>query len=96
LRAVDADKIEGENADETGSRTPLVSIWVQVSVYFLLAIGEIFGFVTAFEYAYTKAPKEMKAVVMGFSQFMARFASILGMAISPAAKDLNMVIVYGF
>jgi len=72
-----------------------VLIWVHIPVYFLLAIGEIFGFVTAFEYAYTEAPKEMKAVVMAFSQLTAGLASVLGMAISPAAKDPNMVIMYG-
>lgn len=72
-----------------------ISIWVQTPIYFLLAIGEIFGFVTAFEYAYSKAPQEMKAVVMAFSQLTAGLASVLGMAISPAAKDPNMVIVYG-
>jgi POT family proton-dependent oligopeptide transporter len=64
-------------------------------VYFLLAIGEILGFVTAFEYAYSEAPKDMKAVVMAFSQLTAGLASVLGMAVSPAAKDPNMVIMYG-
>jgi POT family proton-dependent oligopeptide transporter len=83
-------------ADSASGKNPsTVSIWIQVPVYFCLAIGEIFGFVTAFEYAYTKAPKEMKAVVMAFSQLTAGLASILGMAISPAAKDPNMVIMYG-
>jgi POT family proton-dependent oligopeptide transporter len=71
-----------------------ISIWVQVPVYFLLAIGEILGFVTAFEYAYSKAPKDMKAVVMAFSQLTAGLASVLGMAVSPAAKDPNMVVMY--
>lgn len=71
-----------------------ISIWAQIPVYFLLAIGEIFGFVTAFEYAYSKAPQDMKAVVMAFSQLTAGIASILGMAISPAAKDPNMVVMY--
>lgn len=81
---------------ENGSRKPNnISIWVQIPVYFLLAIGEIFGFVTAFEYAYSKAPKEMKAVVMAFSQLTAGLASVLGMAISPVAKDPNMVVMYG-
>jgi POT family proton-dependent oligopeptide transporter len=82
-------------ASANGKHSNRVSIWVQVPVYFLLAIGEIFGFVTAFEYAYTRAPKEMKAVVMAFSQLTAGLASVLGMAISPAAKDPNMVIMYG-
>ncbi|KAF2867717.1 major facilitator superfamily domain-containing protein [Massariosphaeria phaeospora] len=83
-------------AGSAGGKEPnRVSIWVQIPVYFLLAIGEILGFVTAFEYAYSKAPKEMKAVVMAFSQLTAGLASVLGMAISPAAKDPNMVIMYG-
>jgi POT family proton-dependent oligopeptide transporter len=72
-----------------------ISIWVQIPVYFLLAVGEIFGFVTAFEYAYSKAPKGMKAVVMAFSQLTAGLASVLGMAISPVANDPNMVVMYG-
>ena len=72
-----------------------MSIGVHIPVYFLLAVGEVFGFVTAFEYAYSKAPRDMKAVVMAFSQLTAGLASALGMAISPAAKDPNMVIMYG-
>ncbi|PSN66240.1 MFS general substrate transporter [Corynespora cassiicola Philippines] len=82
------------SASINGKEPNHVSIWVQIPVYFLLAIGEIFGFVTAFEYAYSKAPKEMKAVVMAFSQLTAGLASVIGMAISPAAKDPNMVIMY--
>ncbi|KAH7132588.1 major facilitator superfamily domain-containing protein [Dendryphion nanum] len=81
-------------ASQNGTLPNRISIWVQLPVYFLLAIGEIFGFVTAFEYAYSKAPKEMKAVVMAFSQLTAGLASVLGMAISPAAKDPNMVVMY--
>ncbi|KAF2000909.1 MFS general substrate transporter [Amniculicola lignicola CBS 123094] len=82
-------------ASSTGGKQPnMVSVWLQIPVYFLLAIGEIFGFVTAFEYAYAKAPQEMKSVVMAFSQLTAGFASGVGMAISPAAKDPNMVIMY--
>lgn len=81
-------------ASQNGRLPNRISIWVQLPVYFLLAIGEIFGFVTAFEYAYSNAPKEMKAVVMAFSQLTAGLASVLGMAISPAAKDPNMVVMY--
>jgi len=71
-----------------------VSVWVQMPVYVLLAIAEIFGFVTAFEYAYAKSPKNMKTVVQAMTQLTAGLASVLGMAISPAAKDPNMVILY--
>lgn len=71
-----------------------VNIWIQLPVYFLLAIGEIFGFVTAFEYAYNKAPQDMKSVVQATTQLTAALASVLGMALSPTAKDPNMVIFY--
>jgi proton-dependent oligopeptide transporter, POT family len=78
-----------------GGRVPNdVNVWVQMPVYVLLAIGEIFGFVTAFEYAYGKSPKNMKTVVQALTQLTAGLASVLGMAISPAAKDPNMVIFY--
>ena len=75
-------------------RVPEISVWAQLPVYFLLAIAEILGFVTAFEYSYSKAPRDMKAVVQALTQLTACLASLLGMAISPAAKDPNMVIMY--
>lgn len=81
--------------ESEGGRQPNnVSVWVQLPVYILLAIAEILGFVTAFEYAYSKAPREMKTVVQALTQLTAGVASLLGMAISPASKDPNMVIVY--
>ena len=81
--------------ESAGGKIPNdVNVWVQMPVYVLLAIGEIFGFVTAFEYAYGKAPKDMKTVVQALTQLTACLASVLGMAISPAAKDPNMVIFY--
>ncbi|KEZ41454.1 hypothetical protein SAPIO_CDS7590 [Scedosporium apiospermum] len=81
--------------ESEGGKIPnSVNVWAQMPVYIFLAIGEIFGFVTAFEYAYGKAPKDMKTVVQALTQLTACFASVLGMAISPAAKVPNMVIFY--
>ena len=80
--------------ESQGTEPNDVSVWVQLPVYILLAIGEILGFVTAFEYAYSKAPKEMKTVVQALTQLTAGVASLLGMAISPTSKDPNMVIIY--
>ncbi|KAK4174684.1 putative peptide transporter [Triangularia setosa] len=81
--------------ESEGGRQPNnVSVWVQLPVYILLAIAEILGFVTAFEYAYSKAPREMKTVVQALTQLTAGVASLLGMAISPVSRDPNMVIVY--
>lgn len=71
-----------------------VNVWVQLPVYALMAIGEIFTYVTAFEYVYNKSPKDIKTVVQALTQLTACIASVLGMAISPVAKDPNMVIFY--
>ncbi|KAK2751173.1 peptide transporter ptr2 [Myotisia sp. PD_48] len=71
-----------------------VNVWLQVPLYFLLAVAEIFGFVTAFEYAYSKSPAGMKTIIQALTQLVACLASALGMAISPAARDPHMVIMY--
>ncbi|KAK3332275.1 POT family-domain-containing protein [Cercophora scortea] len=71
-----------------------VSVWVQMPVYVLIAVAEILGFVTAFEYAYNHAPADMKTVVQALAQLTAGLASALSMAISPAAQDPHLVVMY--
>jgi POT family proton-dependent oligopeptide transporter len=78
-----------------GSTVPnQVNVWIQLPVYALMAVGEILTYVTAFEYVYNKSPKDIKTVVQALTQLTACVASVLGMAISPVAKDPNMVIFY--
>lgn len=71
-----------------------VSVWVQTPVYFILAIAEILGFATLSEIAYSKAPKSMKTMVQAVTQLTAGLASVIGIALSPAAKDPNLVFMY--
>ncbi|KAI1880373.1 hypothetical protein JX265_001994 [Neoarthrinium moseri] len=71
-----------------------INVWIQTPVYFILAAAEIFGFVTASEYSYRKAPRDMKSIIQAFVQLTAAFGSALGMAISPVAKDPYLVIMY--
>ena len=71
-----------------------INVWVQTPVYFILAVGEIFGFVTASEYAYSKAPPDMKTIVQAFVQLTACVGSALGMALSPVAKDPEVLVMY--
>ena len=71
-----------------------ISVWVQIPVYFILAVGEILGFVTASEYAYSKAPQAMKTIVQAFVQLTACVGSALGMALSPVAKDPDVLVMY--
>ncbi|KAL8980140.1 MAG: hypothetical protein Q9205_004699, partial [Flavoplaca limonia] len=71
-----------------------INVWVQIPVYFILAVGEIFGFVTASEYAYSKAPPDMKTIVQALVQLTACVGSALGMALSPVAKDPEVLVMY--
>ena len=71
-----------------------INVWIQVPVYFVLAVGEILGFVTASEYAYSKAPQDMKTIVQAFVQLTACAGSAIGMALSPLAKDPDILFMY--
>ncbi|KAF2112768.1 POT family-domain-containing protein, partial [Lophiotrema nucula] len=71
-----------------------VNVWVQAPVYVLLALGEIFGLVTALEYSYEHSPKDMKAVIQAISLLIAGLGSSCAMALTPVAKDPHLMILY--
>ncbi|KAK9491068.1 POT family-domain-containing protein [Lipomyces doorenjongii] len=71
-----------------------VHVAIQTPAYFFIAMSEIFASITGLEYAYTKAPTSMKSFVMSMYLLMNAFGSALGIAISPTAKDPDMVWTY--
>lgn len=72
-----------------------LSVWIQTPVCFILALAEILGFATISEIAYLKAPKSMKAMVQAVTQVTAGLASVMGIALSPAAKNPYLVVMFG-
>jgi POT family proton-dependent oligopeptide transporter len=72
-----------------------VNVFLQTPIYVAMAFSELLALTTSYEYAYSKAPARMKSCVQAVSVFMAGVGSALGMAVSPVAKDPNMVIMYG-
>jgi proton-dependent oligopeptide transporter, POT family len=42
-----------------------INVWVQAGSYILIGLAEIFASITGLEYAYTKAPANMKSLVFG-------------------------------
>jgi len=60
-----------------------INVWVVSGPYILVGIGEIFASITSLEYAFTKAPKRMKSVVVAFSQFQTAISAALNEALTP-------------
>jgi len=58
-----------------------INVWVVSGPYILVGLAEIFASITSLEYAFTKAPKRMKSVVMAFSQFQTALSSALNFAL---------------
>lgn len=84
----------GSRSSSPPPRPNAVNVWLQLPVYVALAVAEIFGLVTASEYAYGKAPRGMRSVVQATVQLSACAGALLGIAVGPAARDPHLVAVY--
>jgi POT family proton-dependent oligopeptide transporter len=67
--------------------TSSVSLWWQIPIYSLPAIGELFVNVTSYELAYTRAPARMKGLVFALALFSSAISSAIGLAVSNAIVD---------
>jgi hypothetical protein len=83
--------------DQPGSSggSSRINVWTQAPLYFLIAAGEIFAYVTALEYAYDRAPKAMKVVVQAVGLLVGGAGSACAMALTPVARDPHLVTFYG-
>jgi POT family proton-dependent oligopeptide transporter len=81
----------------TGETTILhnqVHVAIQTPAYFLIAMSEIFASITGLEYAYTKAPTNMKAFVMSMFLLTNAFGALFGLALASTAKDPKLTWMY--
>ncbi|RDX54549.1 oligopeptide transporter [Lentinus brumalis] len=81
-----------------GDGNPLTSdlnVWIQTGSYVLIAFSEIFASITGLEYAFTKAPKNMRSLVMSVFLFMSAISSAIGEAFVPLSTDPLLVWNYG-
>ncbi|KAI0070740.1 PTR2-domain-containing protein [Panus rudis PR-1116 ss-1] len=72
-----------------------LNVWIQTGSYVLIAFSEIFASITGLEYAFTKAPKNMRSLVMAVFFFMSAFASAIGEAFVSLSSDPLLVWNYG-
>ncbi len=68
-----------------------INVWAVTGVYVLIAMSEIFASVTTLEYAFTKAPKNMRSLVQAVGLFTNSFSAALANAFTPLTKDPHLV-----
>ncbi|ROT36371.1 POT family protein [Sodiomyces alkalinus F11] len=73
---------------------PQMSVWIQTPCYVLIALSEIFASITGLEYAFTKAPKNMRGLVTGVYYFVLAFSSALANAFVGLARDPLLIWLY--
>ncbi|KAG8413881.1 hypothetical protein J3459_015041 [Metarhizium acridum] len=68
-----------------------INVWAQSLPYILIGIAEIFANVTSYEYAFSKAPENMKSLVMSVNLFMSAVSAAIGQAFVPLSGDPLLV-----
>jgi len=79
-----------------GSVNPApLNVWIQTGAYVLIAFSEIFASITALEYAYSKAPVNMRSLIQAISLFTNAISSAIAEALNPLSKDPLLIWNYG-
>lgn len=82
------------DADGNALVSPL-NVWIQTGSYVLVALSEILASITGLEYAFTKAPRNMRSLVMGVYLFMQAVSNAIGEAFVSLSADPLLVWNYG-
>lgn len=77
------------NGDECADAP--INVWTQAVPYVLIGFSEIFTSITGLEFAFTKAPKNMRSLVTSYWHFMSAFSNALGQALVSLAEDPLLV-----
>lgn len=84
---------QATSCSNNGTVSPL-NIWLQIPNVALGALSECFCNVTAYELAYARSPKNMKALVMALFLFTNALSSALGEIVTPAIVDPHLIWVW--
>ncbi|KAH7406611.1 MFS peptide transporter-like protein Ptr2 [Phaeosphaeria sp. MPI-PUGE-AT-0046c] len=72
-----------------------ISVWVQVFPYGLIGMSEVLASITKLEYAYTKAPNNMKSTIQAIALSTSAVSAALGQAFVSLSEDPLLVWNYG-
>jgi POT family proton-dependent oligopeptide transporter len=82
----------GKKSDGITRCAPVsISVWVQTGAYLLIAISEILASITSLEYAFSKAPYNMRSLIAAFSLLMTAVAAAIGEAFVSLSADPLLV-----
>ena len=81
-------------ASPDGIKPNDISVLVQVPVYLIDGIAEIFFDVTSQEYAYTHAPSSMKSLIQAILVLTSALGAALGIALSPFYTNPQILWLY--
>jgi POT family proton-dependent oligopeptide transporter len=81
-------------ASDNGKITNQASVLLQLPIYVVGALGEMLFSVSGSEYAYNKAPANMKSTLQAVTMFTVALGSGLGIAMSPVAHNPHLVILF--
>lgn len=82
------------NDDGTVNPAP-INVWAQTGCYVLIAFSEIFASITSLEYAYSKAPRNMRSLVQAIALFTNAISAAIAEALNPLAGDPLLIWNYG-
>lgn len=88
----EANSCEDENGDPLVAN---ISVWVQLLPYGLIGFSEIMASVTSLEYAFTKAPVNMRSTVQAIALFMSAVSSAIAQGLVSLSEDPLLVWNYG-
>jgi POT family proton-dependent oligopeptide transporter len=73
-------------------KTPApITVWVQIVPYGLIGLSEVMASITKLEYAFTKAPKNMRSTVQAIAILTSAISSALGQAFTSLSDDPLLV-----
>lgn len=79
------------HVNEDGCAPAPINVWAQCLPYIFIGLAEIFTNVTSYEYAFSKAPENMKSLVMSVNLFMSAISAAIGQAFVPLSGDPLLV-----
>eukprot|EP00475_Leptophrys_vorax_P005841 TRINITY_DN13539_c0_g1_i1.p1 TRINITY_DN13539_c0_g1~~TRINITY_DN13539_c0_g1_i1.p1 ORF type:complete len:339 (-),score=90.40 TRINITY_DN13539_c0_g1_i1:972-1988(-) len=86
--------VDGDTTYQLNDGSSGVSVWWQVPPYLFIGISEIFSSISSLEFAYSKAPMSMKALVMAINLATNAVASGLQLIMSPVFIPQNFMAVF--